>query len=199
MLSTRWATVAPWLLITFDLKENNSVKVLTVNVAALTWMSAHCCVWVYMYPSPVETDWPLSALRSASPDLCPLPVCLSPSLHVALISCIPTVVSLLSPSCIVPPPTKTIPLSFPTLTSKDKTLEGALERPALECQCVIMALCVLYKAVLVYGVVCSLLDFLWGDDEAGGWGAGCCILAERIWHHKPGGYSGCDSLVVSWE
>lgn len=85
-------------------------------------------------------------------------------------------------------PTKTIPLSFPTLTSKGKTLEGVLEHPALECECVAfvclqVSMCVLQGCV---GLLCCLVfvEILWGDDEARRWRAGRCALPGRIWHHK---------------
>lgn len=63
----------------------------------------------------------------------------------------------------------------------DSGWRGVLVRPALECQCVNMALCVLYKAVLVYCVVCSLLVFFM---MVGG-EAGCLVGTGRIWRHKP--------------
>ena len=66
-----------------------------------------------------------------------------------------TLLSLLSPPppplpFLSPSPTKTIPLSFPTLTSKDKTLEGCVRAPCYGmrvcvntcvCECVCVYVC----------------------------------------------------------
>lgn len=126
--------------------------------------------------SPVKMDWPLSALEVSFEWPPPTPTTQTPSLSTS-----PPSLSL--PSFYAPPPTPAIPLSFPTLTSKHKTLEGVLEHPALECECVNMHLCacVCVSMCALPGYVgllfCLLfVGLLWGMMRPGLWRAGSCAF-----------------------
>lgn len=87
-----------------------------------------------------------------------------------------------------PPPLRQFPWAFPHSHQRTR-LEGVLEHPALECECVNMrcvrvCVCVCFTRLCWFTVLFGLCWTFTRDDEARGWRAGSCALPGRIWHHE---------------
>lgn len=155
-------------------------EILSSNLLA-SFLHVYDC----MSPSLVEAAWPFSDPGARF---------IWPPTHTPTLSLFPPSPSSLLPPTPVrppvcpPPPLRQFPWAFPHSHQRTR-LEGVLEHPALECECVNMrcvrvCVCVCFTRLCWFTVLFGLCWTFTRDDEARGWRAGSCALPGRIWHHE---------------